>query len=199
MKKYRIPLIILLVVVSIFGALAIYQKIFKQTPENILDKFKSIKCYSCDVEYLIINSRGEVKQKANLTSTNSGKEIVLNFEDGRSQVYKNNEIIISNKLTNEKFTVKNTFDKMYKLAFVENIRENILLNGENMKKSYTEGNNMGFMQVEYNLFDNNKELNKCKMFINSDSKILTKLIIYDDANKERVIVTYSNFKVQKYI
>lgn len=199
MKKYKIPLIILLVIISIFAALAIYQKIFKEVPESILGKFNSIKSYSCDVEYLIINSRGETKQKASLTSTNSGKDIVLKFEDGRSQIYKNNQIIISNNNTNEKFTVDKDFDKLYKLAFVENIRELFLINGENLKVNYSNGDNLGFLETEYNLFDNNKELNKCKLFINTESKTLTKLIIYDDTDKVRVIVNYTNFVMQKSI
>lgn len=137
MKKFKIPLIVILVIVGIISCLAFYQKIFKETPENIMTRFKKIKSYTCDVEYTIKNPRGTTVQKAVLKSEGQGN-VTLKFNDGRIFKYSDKDIVLSNENTKEKFTLSKEFDKFYKLSFIENIRELFLLNGENLKVNYNQ-------------------------------------------------------------
>lgn len=198
MKKLKIPLMILLIIVGVISCLAFYQKLFKETPENIMTRFKKIKLYSCDVEYMIKNPREETVQKAVLKSEGQGK-VTLSFDDGRAFKYSDKDIVLSNDNTKEKFTLSKEFDKFYKLSFVENIRELFLLNGENLKINYNKEENLGYLEAEYQLYDNNKELNKCKLFISTKDSTPVEMIIFDDTGAERIKVKYSNFKMIKAI
>ncbi|MDD6771739.1 MAG: germination lipoprotein GerS-related protein [Inconstantimicrobium porci] len=198
MKKIKIPLIIILVIVGIISCLAFYQKLFKETPENIMTRFKKMKSYSCNVEYTIKNPRCTTVQKATLKSEGQGN-IELKFDDGRIFKYSNKDIVLSNENTKEKFTLSKEFDKFYKLSFMENIRELLLLNGENLKVIYNKEKSLGYLEIEYQLYDNNKELNKCKLFINTENSIPVEMIIFDDTGEERIKVDYSNFVVSKLV
>ena len=198
MKKIKIPLIIILVIVGIISCLAFYQNLFKETPENIMTRFKKMKSYSCNVEYTIKNPRCTTVQKATLKSEGQGN-IELKFDDGRIFKYSNKDIVLSNENTKEKFTLSKEFDKFYKLSLMENIRELLLLNGENLKVIYNKEKSLGYLEIEYQLYDNNKELNKCKLFINTENSIPVEMIIFDDTGEERIKVDYSNFVVSKLV
>lgn len=198
MKKYKIQLIIILIIVSLVSIFALYQKVFKETPENIMSKFKKIKSYKCNVEYTIRNPRGETSRKAVLESKGEN-EILLKFTDGMIQQYKNKNMILSNENNNEKFVLDKSFDKFYKLSFIEYMRELFIENGEDLKVTYNNQDNLGFLEVEYKIYDNSKELNRCKLFVSTKTCAPEKLIIYDDTNNERVIVKYENFVVGKNI
>ena len=43
----------------------------------------------------------------------------------------------------------------------------------------------------------NKHLNKAEFYVDKDKKVPVLLRILDDNNKERVVITYKDFKIEK--
>lgn len=198
MKKYLTLIICAIVVVSAIFGISLYKKVFTKTPEDMVNKFKTINCYECDISYEIFNKRNNKVEYASITSKGS-KDVKIKFNDGRQMIYKEDEILLSNDLTEEEYHLSKDFDRFYCLATIENIRQAILSNGKDMKISYHEGNNLGFIDIAYNIYDNNKEINRAVISIDSKKAIPVEAKIYDDNDNITMVITYNNFVVNKRI
>lgn len=198
MKKYLKIIIGIFVVIAILSGISLYERIFKKTPENIINKFKIIDVYSCDVEYEVFNKRTNKVEIAKVNAEGKGK-VTLTFNDGRQMVYSNNNIILSNNLTDEKYELSNDFDKFYCLAFIEKIRQEFLSNGDEIEINYHNGDNLGFIEIKYKIYDNNKEINNATVYIDSKTATPLEEIVYDEAGNITMRIKYSNFIVNKKI
>ncbi len=167
------------------------------TPSNqdIINELKNTKCYSSTVEYVFKNSKTEFKESTmQYYSFEKGSRI--EFKDGLEgvKVYKGEEIKVEGK-EDEEYILDKNIDIIYPLAFIENILSNPQ-NGEikEVKDEWGEGI---YLQVDIKYNSKNKHLSKAEFYVDKNTKLPVLLKILDENNKERVIITYKDFKKEK--
>ena len=120
----------------------------------------------------------------------------IEFKDGyeRVKVYKGGEIKVEGT-QDEEYTLDKDIDIIYPLAFIENILSNPQ-SGE-IKEVKAEWGEGVYLQVDIKYSSKNKHLNKAEFYVDKDKKVPVLLRILDDSNKERVVITYKDFKKEK--
>ena len=66
-----------------------------------------------------------------------------------------------------------------------------------LKKLRAEWSEEIYLQVDIEYNSNNKHLNKAEFYVDKNKRVPVLLKILDDSNKERVIITYKDFKKEK--
>ncbi|GFP74001.1 germination lipoprotein GerS-related protein [Clostridium fungisolvens] len=192
MKKNRLLLILLFIIIAAVSIFAAYQKFYNITPEEILDEIKEIKSYTADVTYTSISSRGEVKyETTQCYDREQGTRV--DFKEGRIYLYKQNKIYVKDTNTNRQYEVDKNSDEFYKLAFIDEIGKYIVLDQE-IKYYYKDINGVRCLIVEFSILNNNQNMDKQVLIIDSESKVPKELLIYDKNGSERGRIEYSNFK-----
>jgi len=167
------------------------------TPSNqeIINELKNTKCYSSKVEYVFKNSKAQFEESTmQYYSFDKGSRI--EFKDGYEgvKVYKGEEIKVEGT-QDEEYTLDKDIDIIYPLAFIENILSNPQ-SGE-IKEVKVEWGQGVYLQVDMKYSSKNKHLNKAEFYVDKDKKVPVLLRILDDSNKERVVITYKDFKIEK--
>lgn len=163
--------------------------------EDIINELKNTKYYSSKVEYIFVNSKSQFEE--NTTHYyNSDKGARIEFQDGydRVKVYRGGEIKVEGS-QEEEYTLDKDIDIIYPLAFLENILSNPQ-SGEvsEVKEEWGQGIYLK-VDIEYN--SKNKHLNKAEFYIDKNKKVPVLLRVLDDSNRERVRITYKDFKKEK--
>lgn len=183
-----IPILIILMI--IFG-----RQMIAPTNEQIIDQIRNIKCYSSQVEYTFKNPKSQFNEKTT-QYYDADKGSRIEFEDGyeRVKVYKGGEIKLEGSQDDE-YTIDKDIDVIYPLAFIENILSNPIIGDvEEVKADWGEGEYLK-INIQYN--SKNQHLNKAEFYIDKQNKVPVLLKILDSKDKERVIVTYKEFKREK--
>lgn len=167
------------------------------TPSNqeIISELKNTKCYSSKVEYVFKNSKSQFEESTmQYYSLNKGSRI--EFKDGyeRVKVYKGEEIKVEGN-TDEEYILNKDIDIIYPLAFIQNALSNPQ-NGE-IKEVKAEWGEGIYLQVDINYNMKNKHLNKAEFYIDKNKRVPVLLRILDDNNKERIVISYKDFKKEK--
>lgn len=180
------PIIIVLLII-------LFRNTVIPSNESIINDLKNIKYYSCRVNYIFINSKSQFEEDTiQYYSFNKGYRI--EFNDGRVKVYSGGEIKVEEN--NEKeYILNKDIDIIYPLAFTGNV----LSNAENteVKEVKNEWNDSVYLKIDITYNVNNKHLNKAEFFVDKNKGIPVSLKILDANNKERIIITYKDFKKEK--
>lgn len=180
-------LLILLVVLS--------RQIITPSNEDIINELRNTKYYSSKVEYVFINSKSEFEENTmHYYSFDKGARI--EFQDGydRVKVYRGGEIKVEGN-QDEEYILNKEIDIIYPLAFLENILSNLQSSElSEVKEEWGEGVYLK-VDIEYN--SKNKHLNKAEFYVDKNKKVPVLLRILDDSNRERVRITYKDFKKEK--
>lgn len=167
------------------------------TPSNvdIINELRNTKCYSSKVEYVFKNSKSQFEEST-MQYYSFDRGLRIEFNDGYEgvKVYKGEEIKVEGNQDDEYILDKN-IDIIYPLAFIENVLSNPQ-SGEikEVKAAWGEGT---YLQVDMKYNSKNKHLNKAEFYVDKDKRVPVLLKILDDNNKERVIITYKDFKKEK--
>ncbi len=65
-KRNAILIILLIIILGVIGGLAIYQRTYNLTPEDILEDMFSIESYETEIIYDVKNSRGQFQEKGRI-------------------------------------------------------------------------------------------------------------------------------------
>jgi len=183
-----IPILVVLLVI-------LGRHVITPSNEDIINELKNTKYYSSKVEYVFINSKSQFEEKT-IHYYSSDKGARIEFQDGndRVKVYKGGEIKVEGS-QDEEYTLDKDIDIIYPLAFLENILSNPQ-SGEisEVKEEWGQGIYLK-VDIEYN--SKNKHLNKAEFYIDKNKKVPVLLRILDDGNRERVRITYKDFKKEK--
>ena len=186
-----------LVFIPIFVILLIIlcRNVITPSNQDIINELKNTKCYSSKVEYVFKNSKSQFEESTmQYYSFDKGSRI--EFKDGyeRVKVYKGEEIKVEGN-ADEEYILDKNMDIIHPLAFIENILSNPQ-NGEikEVKEQWGEGT---YLQVDINYNVENKHLNKAEFYIDKDKRSPVLLRILDDNDKERVVISYKDFKKEK--
>lgn len=192
MKRNRLLLILLFFIVGVVAVAAAYQKLYKVTPEEILDEIKKVNAYTVEVTYVIKNARGEIKEQSiQFYDKTIGTRV--DFGQDRILIYKDNKIFIKDLKSNNTYEVDNNFDQFYKLAFLNEVGKYIL-NDEEFKYHYSDIEGKRFLILEFSTLSSNENLYKEVFIIDIEKKSPREMIIYDKRGNERGRITYNNYK-----
>lgn len=163
--------------------------------EDIVNELRNTKCYSSKVDYSFINSRSKFEESTmQYYSFEKGSRIEFNDGYKRVKVYKGGEIKVQGD-ENEEYTLDKDIDVIYPLAFIENILSNPQVG--DIKEVKAEWGDGIYLQVDIEYNNKNKHLNKAEFYIDKNKRIPVLLKILDDNDKERILITYNDFKKEK--
>ncbi|MBE6047688.1 MAG: hypothetical protein E7213_04660 [Clostridium sp.] len=185
-KKY-ILLLLLIPFISIIMVIA-FRNVYNPTNEEIIDKLKDAKMYSCTVKYLVNNDKGEYEEQSKLYYCKD-KGMRIEFENDRVKIYKDGFISMNDR--GYEYQIDENLDKVYPLAFMNSILSNNIVK---IQEGSEEWGDAKYIEVEIELPFKNNHMNFAKLYINKNTKspIITK--IYDMNNKEKMQIIYDDFK-----
>lgn len=184
------PIFIMLLVI-------LFRNSISPSNESIINELKNTKLYSSKVNYVFKNSKSQFEENTiQYYSFDKGSRI--EFKDGyeRVKVYKGGEIKVEENSDGE-YTLDKNIDTIYPLAFIENILTD--LDNYEIKEVKTEWSDSIYLQIDVKYNSNNKHLNKAEFFVEKNKGVPVLLKILDDDNKERIIITYKDFKKEKIL
>ncbi|EHJ02304.1 putative secreted protein [Clostridium sp. DL-VIII] len=193
-NKALIAGILILIPIFIILLIVLCRQVIMPSDEDIVNDLKNTKCYSSKVEYSFINSKSESKEST-MQYYSMGKGSRIEFNDGykRVKVYKGGEIKVQGE--DEEFTLDKDIDVIYPLAFIENILSN--QQSGDIKEVKAEWGDGVYLQLDIEYNNKNKHLNKAEFYIDKNKKVPVLLKILDDNDKERILITYKDFKKEK--
>jgi outer membrane lipoprotein-sorting protein len=185
-----IPIFIILLII-------VCRNVITPSNQDIINELKNTKCYSSTVEYVFKNSKSQFKESTiQYYSFDKGSRI--EFKNGYNlvKVYKGEEIKVEENAT-EEYILDKDIDIIYPLAFIENILSNP--QDGDIKEVKADWGQDVYLQVDMTYSGKNKHLNKAELYVDKNKKIPVLLKILDDNNKERVIISYKDFKKEKFL
>lgn len=187
--------ILVLIPIFIIGVVIVGRKIATPSNEKIIENLQNTKNYSCSVEYTFVNSKDEYKENTmQYYSADNGMRIEFQDEGGRVKVYKGSEIQMKEE-NGQDYTVDKNIDEIYPLAFMENILDKSICKG--MEVINPEWSDKEYIKVNIDYPNGNKHLDKAEFYVDKKTKCPVLLKISDDAGKERIVISYKDFKVNK--
>lgn len=185
--KNKKILLLLIPFISIIMVI-LFRNISSPTNSEIVDDLKGAKMYSCSVKYVVKNTKGEYNQESKLYYCKN-KGMRIEFEEDRVKIYKDGFISMND--SGYEYEIDENLDKVYPLAFVNNILENNIIS---IEEGTEEWGDTRYIEVDIELPFKNNHMNLAKLYINKATKspIVTK--VYDINNKEKLEIIYDDFK-----
>lgn len=183
-----IPIVIILLVI-------LFRNAVTPSDESIVNNLKNMKFYSSRVNYIFKNSKSQFEEDTiQYYSFDKGSRIEFQDGNGRVKVYNGEEIKVEES-REEEYILNKSIDTIYPLAFMGNV----LSNSENIqiKEVKNEWGDSIYLKVDITYNIKNKYLNKAEFFVDKNKGVPVLLKILDDENKERIIITYKDFKKEK--
>ncbi|MDU5109049.1 MAG: germination lipoprotein GerS-related protein [Clostridium sp.] len=167
------------------------------TNEELIERLKGIKAYTTDVEFVIMNSRDEERQetKQYYIKDTGGR---IDFGEERTKIYKDDKILVKDNISNKEFFIEEEMDDLYSLSFLNNLLS-YPIDSEGIKEGQEEWGDTEYIEFTSELFLNNYNLNKAKVFIDKNERVPIGVIIYDRNNKDRVRIVYKDFEKLKQL
>ncbi|WP_052447444.1 germination lipoprotein GerS-related protein [Clostridium polynesiense] len=192
-KKIIIASLILFIALTVLFALLLKRRV--DTPQEYVDYLRTITCYSSDVNYFVINDKGQFEEKARLYY-DAEKGYRLELGEDRVYFYIKDTIIVKDLKSNRSYTLKEDFDVFYKWAFLRDFVELIYTNEE--VKIYSENKEgKNYLFIELYIPGGNKNIDKGILQVNTDTKAPEKLCILDFKGNIKAEIVYSNFIIEK--
>ncbi|MFD3155720.1 germination lipoprotein GerS-related protein [Haloimpatiens sp. FM7330] len=195
MKNTKKVLILILIIVLCVISILYFKGKGKKTNDmnDVTNILKEIKSYTSDVDIEIVNDKQTLKYK--IKQTYSKNEIYkIRLENNRVLSYEKGNIYVDDIENNRKYVINENLDSVFKLTFIEKYIK-LLYTNENIKYNYKDVNGKKYVAVTLDLPGMNKNLSKGVLYIENKTQYPSKLIIYDENNKERIRITYKNLKV----
>ncbi|WP_293977922.1 germination lipoprotein GerS-related protein [uncultured Clostridium sp.] len=196
-KFKKILWILVLIPICIIGVIIFGRKIVTPSNEEIIENLHNVKNYSCNVQYKFINSKSEYSENTKqYYSADNGMRIEFQDEDGRVKVYKGSEIQIKDE-NNKEYTIDKNIDEIYPLAFMCNILDDKMYG--QLEVINSEWSDDEYIRVTIDYPSGNKHLDKAEFYVDKKTKCPVLLRIFDDTDKERILISYKDFKENKQL
>ena len=164
-------------------------------PGEVIDYLKGLKSYTAKVDISFKNDMQELKYEGrHFYQKGTGYRVEIGSD--RVQIHKEDKIYVNDIKNNAKYELEKDFDKIYSLSFVGNYIK-LLYTSDNAKYDQKELEGKKYQLVELQLPGNNRNLYRAVMYINLKGYVPEKLFIYDYKNREKVQITYSDFKINE--
>ncbi|MBC2579563.1 hypothetical protein HGI79_04440 [Clostridium sp. DJ247] len=116
----------------------------------------------------------------------------LDLEKNRILIYKENKIYVKDIHNGFNYDTDKDFDSVFKQSFIGEYI-NLIYTNEKIKTFYKNIDNNEFQVIELDIPGNNKNIDKAELYINATGFTPKYLYIYDNKNRKKITVEYSNF------
>ena len=193
-KRNAILIILLIIILGVIGGLAIYQRTYNLTPEDILEDMFSIESYETEIIYDVKNSRGQFQEKGRIYYDEEvGTKIVL---DDREQLFEKDKIIINYVKDEKTYEVGRDYDQFYRFMFINELKD---LCNEEHEFTYkgNDENEKSEIILEFKNLNGNENFSREVMIIDAKKKVPKEATIYDRDDSESVSIKFNNFSKVK--
>lgn len=189
MKLFK-KLLLIFVVTSLAISSGCAKK--EKSEKEVVDHIKNMQSYQCKARIVVHNDRQDIEYQCNLfyDSKNGNR---LDLGKDRIYIFKNNKTEVKDNVNNRRYTVESQFEDLYYFIFVSEYIKLIYVN-EDTKYYIEEKGGKRYQLIELTIPANNRNINKAVLYVDSESLVPHKVLIYDSNDKERVDITYSDFK-----
>lgn len=193
-KRNAILIILLIIILGVIGGLAIYQRTYNLTPEDILEDMFSIESYETEIIYDVKNSRGQFQEKGRIYYDEEvGTKIVL---DDREQLFEKDKIIINYVKDEKTYEVGRDYDQFYRFMFINELKD--LCNEEHeFTYNWNDENEKSEIILEFKNLNGNENFSREVMIIDAKKKVPKEATIYDRDDSESVSIKFNNFSKVK--
>ncbi|MCX0350651.1 germination lipoprotein GerS-related protein [Clostridium perfringens] len=193
-KRNAILIILLIIILGVIGGLAIYQRTYNLTPEDILEDMFSIESYETEIIYDVKNSRGQFQEKGRIYYDEEvGTKIVL---DDREQLFEKDKIIINYVKDEKTYEVGRDYDQFYRFMFINELKD--LCNEEHeFNYKWNDENEKSEIILEFKNLNGNENFSREVMIIDAKKKVPKEATIYDRDDSESVSIKFNNFSKVK--
>jgi outer membrane lipoprotein-sorting protein len=188
-KKWAILLLVIPFISIII--VVIFRHSYFLTNDEIIEEVKNAENYTSKVEYKIKNARGEYKENTTIYYSKE-KGMRIEFEEDRVKFYNNGSIRINDN--GYEYVLEGDFDKLYPLAFTNNLLLNEIQCIEEGSEEWGDGQ---YIEVSIELPFKNNHMTSAKLYINKEDKVPIVAKIYDVNKEERVTIIYKDFEYLK--
>lgn len=193
-KRNTILIILLIIILGVIGGLAIYQRTYNLTPEDILEDMFSIGSYETEITYDVKNSRGQFQEKGRIYYDEEvGTKIVL---DDREQLFKEDKIIINYFKDEKTYEVGKDYDQFYRFMFINELK-NLCNEEHNFTYRWNDENEKSEVILELKDLNGNENFAREVIIIDANKKIPKEAIIYGREDSESVSIRFNNFSKVK--
>ena len=189
MKLLKRFLLFVLAVATIFMVSSCAKK--EKSDKEVVRYFKSIESYKSKALIAITNDRQTIEYSCNLYY-DSSRGARLELGEDRIYLYKNKNIEVQDLISKRTYEQDENFDKLYYMTFINEYIKLMYVN-EDTKYYIEEKNGKRYQLVELTIPDNNRNMAKAVLYVDSKALVPEKILIYDYKGKERVKFTYSEF------
>lgn len=163
----------------------------ENNPNTVIQYLKSLNTYTCDVSIHIKNSRQEIDiETKQVYHEKFGHRLDVNKE--RVFIYKENEVQISDLVNKVDYTLDNKFDQVYRLGFIQ-YYIGLLYTDEEIRNTFKKIEDRDYQLIGLDIPGNNRNMSKAIMYVDIETKLPTKLSIYDIKDNEVISFIYTNF------
>ena len=194
MKNKRLfTLLLFMILILIMNGCTKKQK----EPHEVVDYLKNLSTYQCKVEIDTKNDREELKYSLKQYCDSSiGYRVEIG--DDKVQIHRNNKVYVKDLKNNKKFELEEEFNELYSISFVgEYIK--LLYTNDSVDYIIKEIEGKKYQLIQLLLPGNNRNLYKAVMYVDLKAYTPEKIVIYDNKEKERVIILYSDFVINDKI
>lgn len=184
-------LIFLSVFIILISCLFIFSRRDVKDPNEIIDKLKDLKSYSCDVYIDVKNDKQNLKYEGKQYYF-KGVGSRLELEEGRIFVFKDNNIYVKDSVNNLRYVTIQRPDDIFKISFIDEYL-GLLYTNEAIEYSYKTKDDKEDLLIKIKVPGNNRNLKKLNLYINEVSGLPEKIIIYDIKGNEKIQIRYENF------
>lgn len=192
MKNKKILLLLLIGLLLMSVALSGCNK-KDLSPDEAIQYLMSIKRYYCKVDITTKNDKQNLNYECR-QFFDSSLGYRLEVGNDRVQIYKGDKIYVTDLKNNNRYTLDKDFDSVFTLSFISEYIK-LLYTNESIKYSMKNIDGTDYELVDLIIPSGNKNLYKAVMYINIKKYSPEKIIVYDDEEREKVIMTYSDFDV----
>lgn len=173
--------------ITLISVIVFFRHNYVPTKEEVIENVKNIDSYSCNVEYVIKNSKNIYDEKVNLIYDKK-LGIRIEFDNDRVKIYKDGYISVTDN--GDEYELEKNTDIVYPLASISNILAN---NVENVQEGKEEWGDTIYIKIRVNLPFQNKHLSYAYIFIDKEEKIPVLTQIFDINDEERLNIIYKDF------
>ena len=149
--------------------------------------------YTTEMNMDIKNDKQKINYKARQAYLRGGG-YKLELNNDRVFIYKTDDnIYISDKNNGTKYVQSKNFDEVLKLSFIGEYI-GLLYTNEEIKYVIKNINGIEYTVIDLFIPGGNKNINNALMYVNNKSMLPEKMFIYDIKGKEKIEITYTNFR-----
>lgn len=189
MKLLKRLLLFSLAIATIFIVPSCVRK--EKSDKEVISYFKSIESYKSKALIVIANDRQTIEYPCSLYY-DIDRGARLDLGEDRIYLYRNKTIQVKDLVSKRTYEKDESFDKLYYMAFINEYIKLMYVN-EDTKYYIEEKNGKRYQLVELTIPDNNRNMAKAVLYVDSKALVPEKILIYDYKGRERVKFTYSEF------